>query len=97
MSQVTIPKEVFDSQIDIMRSEYIREYGGEALSDEMRSFSRTQTVARYRAMMHFWQSRLEPARPGMSIEDVARHAICSNGIEQASRALKAFGIQTDSP
>lgn len=95
MTEITIPKDVYDRQLGLLREAYGTAFGEGALSNARRSFSHAATVQRYALVIDFWTRQTPAVKPGLSIDDVARHAICTNAIQQAQRTVEEYGIAAE--
>lgn len=92
---LTIPREVVDRVTARAREEYVRDFGGEALSDDVRPLSREEAVRLYARDLRFWRARLpqDPAALRGDIEKVALHALCSNAEARLLARAKELGVE----
>ena len=95
MTQVTIPKEAYETEMARLRAAYVDEFGEEALSEERRAFSRAATVRRYATISEFWTRHTPEVKPGLTIQQIAAHAITTNAAAQLSARVRELGIEDE--
>ena len=74
---------------------YMIEFGEDCFKDEEKSFSRNEFVSTYHKNIRFWEKHTPEIVPGINEFSLAKHAICSNAIEQLKKKLREFGIEED--
>ena len=97
---LTIPKEVFQATEARLRAAYAAELGAEQAgaggdAAAIRGFTREETIARYSAALGFWRRHLPDLQPGMGLDAVAAHAICSNATRMLTAKCIDYGILDD--
>mgnify|MGYP006872197821 CR=1 FL=1 len=95
MSQITIPREVYTQELQRLQCAYVERFGEDALSNQKKSFSRAATVARYATVVHFWSEHVPEVKPGLTMAQIATHAICTNALQQARTRLRELEIEED--
>ena len=95
MTEITIPRVVYDQQMERLKGLYVDEFGADALSDRMQSFSRLATISRYARAMRFWERNLPEVRPGLTLDQIATHALCTNANEQLRSKVREMGIENE--
>ena len=95
MTGVTIPKEVYQQELEKLKAEYVMQFGQEAVSNEVQQFTRVQTIERYASAIRFWQKKTPEIYVGITTEDIARHAICSNSLSNMRISVQKLGIQNE--
>ena len=92
MTEITIPRPVYEAQLERLQGLYREEFGDDALSSRVQSFSRPVTIRRYARAIDFWERHTPEVRPGLSIEDVAAHAACTNAAQQLRLRADELGV-----
>lgn len=95
MTEITIPRPVYEAQLERLRALYREEFGDDALSSRVQSFSRPATIRRYARAIDFWERHTPEVRPGLSIGDVAAHAACTNAVQQLRLRADELGVADD--
>jgi|MDSZ01.3.fsa_nt_gb hypothetical protein len=72
---------------------YLAQFGQDGLSDTVRQFSRAELVDVYQRNMRFWVDHTPEVKPGLSQFTLAKHAICTNAIENLWSKIDAHGIR----
>ena len=93
MTGITIPKEIYERQLSLLKQEYVELFGRDALSNEVKQFTRQQTIQRYARSIIFWQERIPEIYVGITTEDIARHAICTNSLRNTQDKVKEYDIE----
>ena len=78
-----------------MRRLYIAEFGENSLSAQEKEFTRDELILIYAKNLKFWNNNLPDIKPGMTEFTNAKHAICSNGIEQLWKKCDAYNIRKE--
>jgi hypothetical protein len=88
---VTIPGELLKRVQEGYRELYLQEFGPDALSPHLVPLCKDQVADVYARNVRFWR-RHTPATIG-TLEDAARHAVCSNAEEQLLRRVRELGAE----
>lgn len=89
------------SQIDLRRAQkslkklYMMQFGEDSLSDTPQTFSREQLILRYGKNLRFWSDHLPLVTPNMDQFCIAKHAICTNAIEQLWKKVDEYHLRED--
>lgn len=88
---VTIPGAMLKGVQEEYKSLYLDEFGPGALSEELVPMTEEQTVAVYAQNVAFWRKHL----PSMvtDLDGAARHAVCSNAVEQLLERARHLKIE----
>lgn len=93
---LTIPKAVYEATEARLRSAYASEFGAEQAGGgdgtAIRGFTREETIVRYSSALRFWKRHLPDLQPGMGLDVVAAHAICSNAVRMLTAKCTDYGI-----
>lgn len=74
---VIIPKHVADKVRTELTNEYISVFG-DIQSEMVTSLTKKEMIQRYALNIKFWKKRTPLLTPHMSVEELAKHAICDN-------------------
>ncbi len=78
-----------------MKRLYIAEFGEHSLSTHEKQFNRDELILIYAKNLKFWNHYLPDIKPGMTEFTNAKHAICSNGIDQLWKKCDAYNIRKE--
>jgi len=78
-----------------MRRLYVAEFGENSLSTQEKTFTRDELILIYAKNLKFWNTHLPDIQPGMTEFTNAKHAICSNGIEQLWKKCDIYNIRKE--
>ena len=95
---LTIPKAVYQDAEARLRAAYAIEIGSEHTSGDerqVRGFTRDETIERYAAGLRFWASHLPEIVPGIGMDVIATHAICSNATRMLTNKCEEYGILSE--
>lgn len=97
MSAITIDKETHVRNLKNLRNEYVRDFGYDAVMNTQtnaKKYSRQEYIETYAKNIHFWESRIPDIEidRGMNMDLIAKHAICTNAVQNLTKELKEKGI-----
>ena len=95
MTSVKISSENMRKAKKSMQRLYIAEFGENSISDKKKTYSRDELILVYAKNLRFWNNHLPDVRPNMSEFTNAKHAICSNGIEQLWKKCEEYDIKSE--
>ena len=96
MSEVTVPKEVFDGEMEKLKGEYVSVFGEESVTgSSKRGMTKEEWMDVYSKNVSFWRDRLPSMDVGdpssLTLPNVARHAICTNAISSLEAKMRDAG------
>lgn len=71
---------------------YVVHFGTEGLSDSKKSFSRNELIETYSKNILFWTNNTPEVVPGMNGFTLAKHAICTNAVDNLWKAVQSYDI-----
>lgn len=78
-----------------MKRLYISEFGDDSLSNLEKEFTRDQMILIYAKNLKFWNKHLPEIQPNMTEFTSAKHALCSNAIEQLRKKCDKYNIRKE--
>ena len=93
MTSVTISAQNMKRAKTSMKRLYVAEFGENSLSDTEKQYTRDELILTYTNNLKFWNKHLPELKPGMTEFTNAKHAICSNGIEQLWKKCDEYNIR----
>lgn len=72
---------------------YIIRFGEQSLSEDTKVFSKEELIGKYKSNIQFWEGSTPEVKQNMSQFELAKHAICSNAVQQLKEKLKSYGIE----
>jgi hypothetical protein len=93
MTSVTISQKNMQRAQISMKRLYIAEFGENSISNVERLYSREELILLYAKNLKFWNKQLPDIKPGMTQFTTAKHAICSNAIEQLFKKCEEYDIK----
>lgn len=95
MSEVTISQKNMKLAKKSLQRLYVIEFGEESLSSKEKTFTRNELISRYVSNLKFWNNQLPETKPGMNEFTFAKHAICSNAIQQLWNKVDEYFIRKE--
>ena len=95
MTSVKISSESMRKAKKSMQRLYVAEFGENSISEEKKVYTRDELILVYAKNLKFWNKHLPDVKPNMSEFTNAKHAICSNGIEQLWKKCDEYNIKSD--
>lgn len=95
MSKVTISKENMRLAQKSLTNLYKLQFGKDSFSTSECMFSKDELILIYAKNLNFWNSNLPETTPYMSGFVIAKHAICSNAIENLNKKVDFYGIHCE--
>jgi hypothetical protein len=74
---------------------YKARFGQDSLSTNQKMYTRSELVQRYADNLLFWKGQTPEILPGVNEFTIAKHAICSNAMEQLKQQAKKYKIEED--
>jgi len=95
MTSIQISKQKMDQARKSTKRLYQAEFGENSLSKKERTFSRDELILTYAKNLNFWNKHLPEVKPAMTEFTNAKHAICSNAIEQLWKKCDTYNIKKE--
>ena len=95
MSKVEISQKNMKLAQKSLKNIYIQHFGEDSIADTEQIFSKDELVLKYAKNIRFWNDHLPDTTPGMSGFSIAKHAICTNAIQQLSEKVKQYDIENE--
>jgi hypothetical protein len=92
-SRVHISKRDRQLATKSLRRLYLARFGQEGISDAVQGFTRPELVDVYRRNLQFWTDNTPELRPGVNSFTIAKHAICTNAVENLWKKIDEHGIR----
>ena len=95
MSQVHISQKNMSLAKKSLTHMYINKFGKDSLSDVQHEFTREDLILKYACNLRFWSDNMPDVAPGMNEFSIAKHAICTNAIENLWKKVEEYNIKKE--
>lgn len=95
MSKVEISQKNMKLAQKSLKNLYIQYFGEDSVEDIERIFSKDELVLKYAKNIKFWRDHLPNTTPDMTGFSIAKHAICTNAIQNLFEKVKEYDIDDE--
>lgn len=95
MSKVEISSKNMTLAQKSLKNLYLIKFGDDSLSANTQYFSKDELILRYAKNLRFWSDNLPEIKPGFNQFTAAKHAICTNAINQLWIKIDEYGIRKE--
>lgn len=95
MSKVEISQKNLRLAQKSLKNLYLIEFGEESISDNTQSYTKDELILKYGKNLRFWSDNLPLVTSNMNEFTIAKHAICTNAIEQLWKKVDEYNIRQE--
>ena len=89
---ITIPKKVYERVLKKIEANFYKEFGN---NKEPIVFTRDELILQYAKYIRFWDTNIPKVQPGLSIQDIAAHAIATNAKKNLLGKIRELDIEDE--
>lgn len=95
MSRVEISQKSLAEAQASLKNLYVLKFGEDSLSVQNATYTREELILKYGKNLRFWSDQLPEVTTTISQFCMAKHAICTNALEQLWKKVDEYDIRSE--